>query len=165
MRGGKNTGRRRSFTPAVELLEHRLMPTVLPAGFSEALVANNIGSTTAMAVAPDGRIFVTTQSGDVRVIKNGSLLGTPFFHFSDVDGNGERGVLGVAFDPSFTSNHFVYIYHTVAGSPAHNEVSRFTANGDVAATGSKVDILQLTNLGGATCLGDMWTRSSPQPGS
>src|SRR5262249_19535534 len=36
------------------------------------------------------------QSGDVRVIKNGSLLSTVLFHFNDVDSNGERGVLGVA---------------------------------------------------------------------
>src|SRR5262249_33295487 len=63
---------------------------------------------------------------------------------------GERGLLGVAFDPDFATNQFVYVYHTVPGSPPHNRVSRFTANGDVAASGSEVPILDLDNLSGAT---------------
>lgn len=147
---------RASYQPRMEHLESREVPTTLPAGFSESLVASGLGSVTAMAVAPgagDGRVFVTTQSGDVRVIKNGALLATPFFHFNNIDGSGERGVLGVAFDPSFTSNHFVYIYHTVAaagGNAPFNEVSRFTVSGDVAAAGSQVDILKLNDLSGAT---------------
>src|SRR5262249_7967216 len=130
--------------------EDRVTPTSLPTGFSESLIANNMGSVSAMAVAPDSRVFITTQSGDVWVIKNGSLLSTPFFHFNDVDSSGERGVLGISFDRTFNSNQFVYIYHTVAGTPAHNELSRLTASGDVAAPGSKVDILQLNDLSTAT---------------
>src|SRR5262249_23598462 len=60
--------------------------------------------------------------------------------------NGERGLLGVAFDPDFASNQFVYVYYTTSTSPAHNRVSRFTASGDVAATGSEVAILEIDNL-------------------
>jgi glucose/arabinose dehydrogenase len=125
----------------------------LPNGFSETTLAANLGSTTAMAVAPDGRVFVATQSGDVKVIKNGAVLSTPFVHFNDIDSSGERGALGVAFDPNFTSNQFVYIYHTIIASgtaAAHNEVTRFTANGDVADPSSKEDILQLNDLSSAT---------------
>ena len=71
---------------------------------------------TAMAFAPDGRLFVCLQSGQVRVInKDGVLLANPFVRLS-VDSNGERGLLGVAFDPNFASNHYVYLYYTVPGS-------------------------------------------------
>ena len=59
---------------------------------------------------------------------------------------GERGLLGVALHPNFPSNGYVYLYHTVPGTPAHNRVTRFTADGDVALSGSAVPILDLDNL-------------------
>ena len=102
-----------------------------------------------MEIAPDGRIFVCQQGGSLRVIKNGALLSTPFLTVS-VDASGERGLLGVAFDPNFASNNFVYVYYTVSTSPRHNRVSRFTANGDVAVPGSETLILRLDDLTGAT---------------
>ncbi len=120
----------------------------VPAGFTETLVAGTLSAPTAMAIAPDGRIFVTQQGGALRVIKNGALLSTPFVSLN-VDSTGERGLLGVAFDPSFATNHFLYLYYTVP-SPAHNRVSRFTASGDTAVAGSEVPILDLENLSGAT---------------
>ena len=52
----------------------------------------------------------------LRVIKNGQLLSTPFVTLN-VDSQGERGLLGVAFDPSFATNGYVYVYHTVPGTP------------------------------------------------
>ena len=61
-----------------------------------------------------------------------------------VDSTGERGLLGVAFDPNFVSNNFVYVYYTVSTTPRHNRVSRFTAQGDVAAAGSEVVLFELT---------------------
>src|ERR1044071_275860 len=112
----------------------------LPAGFTETLITNGLQSPTAMAFAPDGRLFVCQQGGQLRVIKNGTLLATPFLTVS-TDSTGERGLLGIAFDPNFNTNHWVYIYYTVLVSPLHNRVSRFTANGDVAVAGSEVPIL------------------------
>ena len=121
----------------------------LPTGFSETMIANGLSSPTAMDFAPDGRLFVCLQGGNLRVIKNGALLPTPFLTLS-VDSSGERGLLGVAFDPNFATNHFVYVYYTVATTPRHNRVSRFTANGDVALANSEVVILELDNLSSAT---------------
>src|SRR3989454_4460821 len=121
----------------------------LPTGFSETVVASDISNPTAMEFAPDGRLFVCQQNGLLRVIKNDTLLATPFLTVT-VDSSGERGLLGVAFDPDFVNNHWVYIYYTVPGSPPHNRVSRFTANGDVALTGSETFILELNNLSSAS---------------
>ena len=125
----------------------------LPPGFGETLVASGLSAPTAMAIAPDGRIFVAQQGGALRVIKNGVLLGTSFVNLT-VDSVGERGLLGVAFDPAFDATmpgaDYVYVYYTVPGVPAqgiapHNRVSRFTATGDVG--GSELPILDLENLG------------------
>jgi len=121
----------------------------LPSGFAESLVTAGLASPTAMALAPDGRIFVCEQGGRLRVIKDGALLPAPFATLS-VHFSGERGLLGVALDPDFSVNQYVYVYYTVPGSPAHNRVSRFTANGDVAVSGSEVVILELNNLSAAT---------------
>ena len=100
----------------------------VPAGFTDAVVAGGLTNPTAMALAPDGRIFVCQQGGALRVIKNGVLLPTPFLTVT-VDSTGERGLLGVAFDPNFVSNQLVYIYYTATTPTLHNRISRFTANG------------------------------------
>jgi glucose/arabinose dehydrogenase len=120
----------------------------LPPGFTETSISG-LSNPTAMEIAPDGRIFVCQQGGALRVIKNGVLLSTPFLTLS-VDANGERGLLGIAFDPNFASNNFLYVYYTVPSTPRHNRVSRFTANGDVAVPGSETIILELNDLSTAT---------------
>lgn len=121
----------------------------LPSGFSETQIASGIASPTAMAFAPDGRLFVCEQGGALRVIKNGVLLAAPFVTLT-VNSDGERGLLGIAFDSAFATNNFVYVYYTATSPAIHNRVSRFTANGDTAAPGSEVVILDLNNLSSAT---------------
>jgi|CXWL01.1.fsa_nt_gi glucose/arabinose dehydrogenase len=125
------------------------LAATLPAGYGETVVADHLGAPTAMALAPDGRIFVCEQSGDLRVIRDGALLAEPFVHLA-VDDDGERGLLGVTFDPAFASNGFVYVYYTVPAGARHNRISRFTADGDRAAPGSEVVLFDLDNLSGAT---------------
>src|SRR6478609_9817571 len=89
------------------------LAATLPPGFTETEFGGSLsGPPTAMEFAPDGRLFVCLQTGQVRVIKNGSLLATPFLNIQ-VDSSGERGLLGIAFDPNFTNSHYVYVYYTV----------------------------------------------------
>jgi uncharacterized repeat protein (TIGR01451 family) len=124
-------------------------PATLPSGFAETEVVSGLSAPTAMAFAPDGRLFVAEQGGRLRVIKSGMLLAAPFLTVT-VDSSGERGFLGVAFDPAFASNGYVYVYYTATTPTLHNRVSRFTASGDVAAAGSEVPILDLNDLSNAT---------------
>jgi glucose/arabinose dehydrogenase len=118
----------------------------LLSGFSETLIAGGLRHPTAMAFAPDGRLFVCEQGGALRVIKNGALLSAPFVSLT-VSSVGERGLLGVAFDPDFESNQFVYVYYTATTPTVHNRVSRFTATGDVAVGGSETILMDLEPLG------------------
>lgn len=118
---------------------------VLPSGFSESTLASGLTSPTAMAFAPDGRLFVAEQGGKLRVVRNRALLPTPFVDIV-VNSTGERGLLGVAFDPGFALNHWVYVYYTATTPVIHNRVSRFTALGDVAVAGSEVVIADLETL-------------------
>ncbi len=124
---------------------------MLPSGFTATLVVSGLASPTAMQFAPDGRLFVAEQGGRLRVIKDGALLPTPFITLT-VSSVGERGLLGVAFDPDFATSttKYVYLYYTATTPAIHNRISRFTANGDVAVPGSEVTILDLDNLSSAT---------------
>jgi glucose/arabinose dehydrogenase len=117
----------------------------LPAGFSESVVAGGLSKPTAMAFSSDGRIFVTLQEGALRVVKNNALLPTPFVSITTT-ATGERGLLGVALHPGFPATPYVYVYYTVPGTPAHNRLSRFTANGDVAQAGSEQILVEFENL-------------------
>lgn len=121
----------------------------LPPGFSDVKVVGGLSDPTAMQLANDGRLFICERSGTVRVVRDGILLQEPFATLP-VHAAGERGLLGLALDPSFDTNGFVYVYYTAATPSVHNRVSRLTASGDVAAPGSEVVILDLEPAGRAT---------------
>ena len=125
----------------------------LPPNFARSQVVGGLTSPTAMEFAPDGRLFVAEQRGILRVLKAGGKLAT----FLDISGRvasaGERGLLGIAFDPGFPNNHYVYLYYTqraTGTTPTHNRVIRVRARGDRAASGSEKLIFRLNNLSSAT---------------
>jgi glucose/arabinose dehydrogenase len=62
----------------------------VPPKFADALVASGLSNPTAMAFAPNGRLFVCLQGGQVRVIENGALLAAPLVTLT-VNSSGERG--------------------------------------------------------------------------
>jgi glucose/arabinose dehydrogenase len=127
----------------------------LPTGFSETRLMGDLASPTAMSFAPDGRLFVCEQGGRLRVIRDGVVLPDPFATIS-VNSAGERGLLGVAVDPDFATNRFVYVYYTTSSAPIHNRLARFTAsatNPDVADPSNPpggTPLLDLPNLSSAT---------------
>lgn len=131
-------------------LTHTALAAV-PVGFQETITARNLVAPTTMAIAPDGRIFIAEQAGRLRVVNQSRLLSRPFLNItSRVDSNGERGLLGIAFDPNFASNQWIYIYYTSKTPTIHNRVSRFTANGNVVVPGSEKTLLDIQPLNSAT---------------
>jgi len=88
-------------------------------GFRVEVVAQKLEIPWALAFAPDGRLFVTERPGRLRVIENGQLKSEPVATLPDVlhlDG-GEGGLMAIALDPQFTTNHFLYLsYTTRSGS-------------------------------------------------
>ena len=135
----------------VELLEQRTLFATLPAGFTENLMGGAVTLGSAMAFAPDGRLFICQQSGAVRVIDHGALQATPFVSLTTGYSAGtERGLLGIAFDPDYFNNHWVYLYYTATSPTTHNRISRFTAdpnNQNVAVAGSEFVLQDLPTLG------------------
>ena len=132
---------------ACEAVEARTLLATLPAGFTESVVASGLSYATAIEFSPDGKLFVAEQGGTLEVWQNGARLRDNFFANTPLAlrTNSERGLLGIAFDPNFATNRFVYAYYTSSADDAHNRVSRFTANaaGDLALAGSEDVILEL----------------------
>ena len=126
----------------------------VPAGFTKNEAwSSNLGAATAFSQAPDGRLFVAEQGGNLRVVQtDGTVLPTPFLSVvvSGDFATTERGLLGVALHPNFTTTSpFVYVYYTTGTAPIHNRVSRFTVNptnANIASANSEVLILDLPNL-------------------
>ncbi len=110
-----------------------------PSGFTQSNWGSGHSAGTAMAFAPDGRLFVAAQDGTVRIVRNGTTLATPFLKV-DTDWQGERGLTGIAIDPDFTSNGYVYLYYAVTTPTVHNKVARFVADGDVAKQSGGVPV-------------------------
>jgi glucose/arabinose dehydrogenase len=103
----------------------------LPANFEDVAIAN-VAAPTALAFTPDGRLLITTQPGQLRIYQNGTLLATPALNMgSRLCTNSERGLLGVAADPAFGTNRFIYLYYTLnktgncSDASAVNRVARF----------------------------------------
>jgi glucose/arabinose dehydrogenase/PKD repeat protein len=108
----------------------------LPAGFSDNLVTA-VAAPTDFAFLPDGSIFITTQAGQVRRYGGGTGNTLSLDIAAKLCSNSERGLLGIALDPAYALNRFVYLYYTrnkfgdcgtnSATAPV-NRVSRFTAS-------------------------------------
>ena len=85
---------------------------VVPAGFDDQPVAV-VAVPTSVAFAPGERMLITSQSGALRLYRSGILYPTPAIDLGPVAcTNSERGLLGVAVDPAFAANHFIYLYYT-----------------------------------------------------
>lgn len=121
----------------------------LPAGFNDTVVAT-VPAPTALIWTPDGRMLVTSKAGVLTVIAASDAKTLALDLRDRVCADGERGLVGVAVDPAFASNHFVYMYftHKVRGScgagdgpDPENRVGRFVLGDDdqiVPASGTPI---------------------------
>jgi glucose/arabinose dehydrogenase len=70
----------------------------------------NLDTPWQLAFTTDGRVFFTERPGRVRVMKNGVL--DTWLDLTNIVENGESGLLGIALDPNFSTNGYVYIAYT-----------------------------------------------------
>src|SRR6478672_7966139 len=101
----------------------------LPSGVFVQTVLPNMVKPIAMAFDPQGRLFYTEkETGRVRLFANGTLQPDPVINFQ-VQSASERGLLGIAVDPNFSQNHYLYVYYTCRPgancATLENRVARF----------------------------------------
>ncbi len=111
-----------------------------PPGFAYQTVTDNaLTLASSMAFAPDGRLFVCERAtGNIRVVQNGSLLPGNWATVSCANNTAsEHGLLGIAIDPAFLVNRYVYVYYTTADQQ-QNRIARLQ---DVGGFGAGFTIL------------------------
>ncbi|HEY4326693.1 MAG TPA: ThuA domain-containing protein [Mucilaginibacter sp.] len=102
--------------------------------FVKTVLVNGISSPMTLAVAKDGRIFFSQMAGNFSVY-NQHTKQLKLIKKIPISNQGGTGLIGIAIDPNFESNGFVYMYYTPAGQteePINFKLSRFTLkNNDV----------------------------------
>lgn len=78
---------------------------------------------------PGNTLIFTERIGNVKIIVNKDVITVGKINVQSV---GESGLLGVAVDPEFNQNHFIYIYYTYKNGQIYNRVSRFELKDSIA---------------------------------
>ncbi len=110
-------------------------------------VATGLSSPVGVAAPPGDpdRLFIVEQnSGQIKILKTGSVLGTPFLNIGTLIANGgERGLLSMAFHPNYASNGFFYVNYT--NTAGNTVIARYTVSGDpdIADAGSAQTIITI----------------------
>jgi glucose/arabinose dehydrogenase len=95
--------------------------------------------------APPGdasRWFIAEKGGRIRVVRDGSLLATPFLDLSSqVSGGSEQGLLGIAFHPRYPADPRVFVDYTDLAGDTHVASYRVSSDADRADPASAIDVL------------------------
>ncbi len=95
-------------------------------------IAQNLEIPWALAFLPDNGILFTERPGRVRLIDSkGNLQKDPIYIVPDVKTEGEGGLMGIAVDPDYNKNHFIYLCYTYDSQKTLNRVVRYIFNGKI----------------------------------
>jgi glucose/arabinose dehydrogenase len=117
---------------AAVLIAGTTSASAAPPAISTTPVLTGLSSPVFVTSAQDGtnRLFVLEQGGVIRVAQEGTGTTTPFLDItSKVVSGGERGLLGLAFHPSYETNGRFFVNYTRSGDGA-TVVSEFAVSGD-----------------------------------
>ncbi|MGC1242924.1 MAG: putative Ig domain-containing protein [Chryseosolibacter sp.] len=115
----------------------------LPTSFQKVELITGLKNSVNFEFAPDGRIFIVDRYGEL-FIYNPQTQTNVSAGVLEVFHDMEDGLLGVAFDPQFATNNFIYIHYSHPTLP-RNRVSRFTMSGDQLVLTSEVVMLEWTS--------------------
>ena len=92
----------------------------------------------------DPRLFIVEQPGRIRVVRSGRLLPRAFLDLTrEVSYGGERGLLGLAFDPAYSRSGYFYVNYTDRSGNTRVDRFRVSADPDRADPASRTVILQV----------------------
>jgi glucose/arabinose dehydrogenase/regulation of enolase protein 1 (concanavalin A-like superfamily) len=109
-------------------------PDLLP-GFAKKQLAGGLNHPVEFVFAPNGDIYIGEQAGTILIYRNGAVLSTPLGTIS-TDGSSEKGLLGLALDPNYATNGYIYASYTTLDE--HAQLSRFTVQNDTLNLASEV---------------------------
>jgi glucose/arabinose dehydrogenase len=118
--------------------------TRVPAGFVNEVLVASLNEPTTLVFAPGGALWIAERGGRVRVLPPGAgqVNPVPLLTLANIDTQlGERGLVGMALDPAFASNGYLYLFYTAA-TPLRDRVARVTVAGGAVVPGSEVVLWQ-----------------------
>ena len=118
-------------------------------GISLQQVASGLSMPTDIKNAGDARLFITEQSGRIRIYDGTATLGTFLNVSSMVSCCTERGLLGLAFHPNYASNGFFYIYYTTTAGDIEIDRYKVSSDPNVADATSRSLVLTIPHPGQA----------------
>ncbi|HEX6651439.1 MAG TPA: PQQ-dependent sugar dehydrogenase, partial [Thermoleophilaceae bacterium] len=127
-----------------------------PAGFEERPLTTNLTGPVGLTFTPDGRMLVVEKAGRLKVVPPGGGPATTILDISTrVNSYWDRGLLGIAVDSDYTTNHYIYLLYTYdlnpltpdGSGPAISRLSRFELSSSNQLTNETV--LLGTYTGGA----------------
>ena len=110
------------------------------------VIAENLNVPWAIDINDNGNIYFTERSGAIRIIENGKLNPQPLITFTaPFISQGEGGLMGIALDPNFSQNHYLYVMHSYSqNNQIYNRVVRLIENNNKAY----IDKVLLDNIPG-----------------
>jgi PKD repeat protein/glucose/arabinose dehydrogenase len=108
--------------------------------FQKVALDTNTSNPMALDVASDGRVFYVDRLGDVRIIQPAG--GTALAAHLNVFTSNESGLLNLALDPAFATNHFIYLFYS-PNATSVDRLSRFTVNGNTLDLASERVVLDV----------------------
>ncbi len=117
----------------------------VPPGFRVEPITSNLELPTTFTFAPDGRVFIAEKAGRVKVWKDGVLYARPLIDIRDeVNSFVDRGLIGMALDPNFAENGWIYLMYAWdapgqakdVDEPRRSRLVRYTVEGDVVRPNS-----------------------------
>ena len=121
----------------------------VPTGFKTETIAEGLNAGTALAIGPDGSVYLAEQTGHIRIIRDGVLLESPLLDLSDrVDAYWERGLIGLQLHPDFPKEPYLFVVYVSKHPYTHHVISRFTVEGDRALLSTEKILLEGDNQAG-----------------
>jgi cytochrome c len=112
--------------------------------FVRVVLESELNEPMQMAILPDQRVLMIEREGLVKLYKPEQQATKVLANFSvSTEGNYEDGMLGIAADPNFANNGWVYIYYSPAGSEPKQNLSRFKMEGDSLLLQSEKIVLEV----------------------
>jgi glucose/arabinose dehydrogenase len=136
----------------------------VPSGFAETDLASGLNTPVNVAWAPDGHMFIAERQGIVMVHNPGDsaginqqLLNISLHVNSAPDFSNDRGLLGIAVDKDFATNHFLYLLYTYDtntnddNTPKTSTLTRVTVNDTYTAASPETTILGSVHPSNGVC--------------
>jgi glucose/arabinose dehydrogenase len=114
----------------------------IDANWQKAELATGLSNPISLAVAPSGDVYFVELGGRLKIYHPSTGLTTTAATLN-VFAQGEDGLLGIALDPNFARNQWVYLYYSPAGPEEVQHLSRLTMNGSMLDLSSEQVVLEI----------------------